>query len=299
MQSLINRLQLPSPEQSITWPWNNPNKVDVWMKRDDCIHPIISGNKWRKLKYALSDIEQRNIHTVISFGGGYSNHIHALAYCCHQLNLACKLIIRGDYSQHLTPTLEDCIAWGAELHFVDRKTYRLRDDANYLNTLIQQTPNAMIIPEGGSQAQAIQGTQEIIRELQQQYDYVLAPVGSGGTLAGLIAGSHALNTRIHGIAVLKGKDYLETLVTALYPQASHDNSWTIHHDFHHGGYAKSSSQLLDDINIFKQHTGIATDPVYSGKLISAAKHLIGQGTFPIRSRLLLLHTGGLQGARSE
>lgn len=299
MNLLSSQLQInsPSPEQQLHVPWKNAEQLDIWVKRDDLLHPIISGNKWRKLQFALQQIRQQHYSHIVSFGGGYSNHLHALAYCCKQLELPFTAIIRGDYTDNLTPMLHDIQHWGAQTRFVDRITYQQRSEPNYLASLHAEYPNACIIPEGGSQLQALAGVAEIIGELQQPYDVIIAPVASGGTLAGLINSSN--NNNVIGIAVLKGKDYLESLVNGLLPSQLPMNiaQWKIDHRFHCGGYAKSTPELTEFCRIFSQHTEIPVEPVYSGKVFYAAKNMIEAAEFEPATRILILHTGGLQGAR--
>ena len=268
--------------------------MSVWIKRDDLIHPVISGNKWRKLKYALLQAVQQNTGEIISFGGGHSNHLHALGYCCMKLGIPLIALIRGDYRLAPTPMLQDLDDWGTQLVYLDKQTYRQRADADFISQWQQAHPHALIIPEGGSQRQALQGVAELLDEQEQHFTHILLPVGSGGTLAGLIQARPA--ARVLGIAVLKGQGYLEGLVQNLLP-ASGDTNWQICHDFHLGGYAKCPSELVNFCRQFSAQTDIPLDPVYSGKLFFALKSLVQQDYFPPSSRVLAIHTGGLQGAR--
>lgn len=293
MQSIQQQLA-PSPEQAFTPDWPGADRVNIWIKRDDLLHPIISGNKWRKLKYALEKLLAQQPRHIISFGGGYSNHLHALAYCCYQLQIKLTAVIRGDYSANLTPMLQDLLCWGSDIQYVERKTYRLRHQADYLVKLKQQYPDAHIIPEGGSQVDAIAGVAEIVSELTNDYDYILSPVASGGTLAGLITATEQQHTKVIGIAVLKGQGYLENLVKGFLPANNKADNWQILHQFHQGGYGKTNEQLTQ---FCQQQTAIPLEPVYSGKLFYAVQQLIAIGYFQPNSRILLLHTGGLQGAR--
>lgn len=301
--SLVKQLfmQPPSPEQTITSSWANLHNVQISIKRDDLLHPIISGNKWRKLKYALLEASENDVKHIISFGGGYSNHLHALGYCCWQLGIRFSAIVRGNYSQNLSPMLQDLLNWETDVQYVDRKTYQQRDEPQYLEILTTQYPEALLIPEGGSQQRALRGVAEIIQELTQQYDYILAPVASGGTLAGLIDGlaqpENNTSSQILGIAVLKGHGYLEQLVGALLSDRHHQVDWKINHDYQFGGYAKCNNELSKFCAEFEQQNHITIEPVYSGKLFYALYQLTINGHFPSGSRVLALHTGGLQGAR--
>ena len=190
-------------------------------------------------------------------------------------------VIRGRYGQQLTPMLQDIQSWGAEIEYVDKLTYQKRDDPEYLRYLREYYPGAAIIPEGGSQHQAMEGIADIHNELFQHYDYILSPVASGGTLAGLIHGNHCLQTKITGIAVLKGEDYLESLVNRLLPEGSNDR-WSINHEFHGGGYAKSPEELTDFCKTFSKSSGFDIEPVYSGKVFYAARQLVERGAFEKR-----------------
>ena len=205
------KLKCPSPLQKLTVSWPGADNLDIWVKRDDLIHPVISGNKWRKLKYALVEALPKGVKQIVSFGGGHSNHLHALGYVCHQLNIPFTAIVRGNYSANLTLTLTDLLSWRAQIQYVDKITYQKRDQPNYLAQLQNQYPGALIIPEGGSQQAALKGVAEIISELDAPFDYILSPVASGGTLAGLIQ-AVAKDTQILGVGVLKGEGYLEELV---------------------------------------------------------------------------------------
>lgn len=290
----------PSPEQVVSPLWENIQSIQLSVKRDDLLHPVISGNKWRKLKHTLVKAVQDDIQHIVSFGGGFSNHLHALAYCCHQLGIQFTAIVRGDYSNNLSPMLQDLLNWHVNIQYVSRLTYKQRTEANYLYALQNTYPKALIIPEGGSQQQALQGVMDVVHELDQDYDYIVAPVASGGTLAGLINGVAEIcpSTKLLGIGVLKGPEYLEQLVTSLLPKnLPNPTNWHINHDYHCGGYAKSTLELTRLCSDFYQQTNIKIEPVYSGKLFFALRSLIANQYFPSGSRILALHTGGLQGAR--
>lgn len=277
------------------------HNVHVKIKRDDIIHPIISGNKWRKLKLNLQHVKQEiNVNGILSFGGCYSNHIHALAFACYEQQIPCIGIIRGEIKNINNFTLSWAKHWGMELHFVDRKTYRRRHDKDYLEQLQQEFPHFFILPEGGSNNLAIEGVSEIITELNKQtkFDTLITPVGSGGTIAGLIFGD-TLNTTSHkilGIAVLKNAEYLENEIKSLLPETTEKhNKWHLLTEFHRGGYAKFSPKDIERILEFSQITGVNFEPVYSGKMILAFIDLLERGYFKKGEKVVLLHTGGMQG----
>lgn len=286
--------------QQLQHPLFNKHNVQVKIKRDDIIHSVISGNKWRKLKYNLQQVKQsQSINGVASFGGCYSNHIHALAFACFEKNIPCVGIIRGEEEYANNFTLSWAKHWGMKLCFVDRKTYRRRHDSDYLEELQQQYPHYFIVPEGGSNKLAIAGVSEVVTELIQQteFDTLITPVGSGGTLAGLIAGDQLNNTthNILGVAVLKNAKFLEDEIKCLLPAATKHTKWQLLTEFHRGGYTKFSSKDADRILAFSQITGVDFEPIYSGKMILAFLDLLEQGYFISGERIVLLHTGGMQG----
>ena len=287
--------------QKINHPLFDKYKVTVQVKRDDLLHNIISGNKWRKLKYNLEKLKQGNYQGALTFGGSYSNHIHAFAYACKQANIPCIGVIRGEAHYANNFTLAWARQWGMQCHFVDRKTYRRRFETNFLAELSELYANYFFIPEGGSNTLAIAGVAEILTELdsQTEFDTLLTPVGSGGTLAGLISGDTVANSKQHrilGIAVLKQAEYLvDEIKCLLTPEGKRHNNWQLLTSLHRGGYGKFSSDDVQRIIAFNQQTGITFEPVYSGKMILALLDLLTQGYFKENERLVLLHTGGLQG----
>ena len=294
-------MQNSSPIQTIYHPLFQQHNIEVQIKRDDLIDPVISGNKWRKLKYNVEHVKEIGFEGILSFGGGYSNHIHALSYLCKQQNLKAVGIIRGEPHYQNNCTLSQAKQWGMSLKFVNRSTYRLRNESEYLQQLQDQYPNHLIVPEGGSNALALQGVAEICHELKQQteYDTLITPVGSAGTITGLIHGDMNQHN-ILGIAVLKQQDYLKNEVVELLNQVTHTSSdlatnWDILSQFHGGGYAKFSQKDLQQLSEFIHMTNIPFEPIYSGKMILALLDLVSQGFFKPKHRIVLLHTGGLQG----
>lgn len=290
-----------SPLQKIYHPLFEQYQLDVHVKRDDLLHGIISGNKWRKLKYNLEQLKNTNCRGALTFGGSYSNHIHAFAYACMQHNTPCIGVIRGEECYASNFTLRWAKHWGMQCHFVDRKTYRRRFETGFLAELAELYPNFFIIPEGGSNNLAIPGVAEVVEELNQQteFDTIMTPVGSGGTLAGLISGDAVASCKQHkilGVAVLKQAEYLVDEVKGLLTtEGLIHNNWQLLTDFHRGGYGKFSATDAQRIITFNQQTGVIFEPVYSGKMILALLDLIEQNYFKPHERIVLLHTGGLQG----
>lgn len=288
-------IELPSPIQAFAPDWPGAERLSIHIKRDDLIHPVVSGNKWRKLSGVFSDPTSLP-REVVSFGGGFSNHLHALGYCCNKLKIPMTALVRGDYTKQPTPMLSDLARWGMRIQYVTKREYNRRHDNDYINALHQTYPAATIIPEGGSQQLALAGVQQILRETPQGYDVVMCPVASGATLAGLITALRPEQQAI-GIAVLKGVGYLESLVEQFLPD-DYRRDWCIEHHFHHGGYAKSSESLSAFIETTQAQYQIPLEPVYSGKLFFALKALIAHNYFVKGTKILVLHTGGLQGARN-
>lgn len=285
-----------SPLQSIKHPLFTKYRVKVSIKRDDQIHPIISGNKWRKLYYNLQLAKEKKYQGILSFGGCYSNHLHALAYACQQQQLNALAIVRGESKNQDNYTLSWAKHWEMKLSFVDRHTYRKRQDPDYLNDLQQYYPDYLIIPEGGSNQLALKGVGEIINELNEQtiFDHLLVPVGSGGTLAGLVKQDNNQHN-ILGIAVLKQSDYLLNEVKNLLKEDSKYHRWSIANDYHGGGYAKFSSDDANKILQFSKEIAIQFEPIYSGKMLLGLFDLLEKGYFKTNQHIVLLHTGGLQG----
>ncbi len=290
-----------SPLEPLQHPLFEEFKLDVYIKRDDLLHNIISGNKWRKLKYNLAHLKSSNYQGAITFGGSYSNHIHAFAYACKLQNIPCIGVIRGEPQYANNFTLTWARHWGMKCHFVDRTTYRRRFEQTFIDELHELYPNYFVIPEGGSNTLAIPGVSEVITELNQQIDFdtLITPVGSGGTFAGLISGDSAANCKQHqilGIAVLKQAEYLTHEIKNLLTEhgKKHPN-WHLMTDFHRGGYGKFSGEDCQRILDFNRQSGVTFEPVYSGKMILAFLDLIEQNFFKAHESIVLLHTGGLQG----
>lgn len=286
-------IQLPSPLTRIYPDWRHADTVNLYVKRDDLIHPVISGNKWRKLAPVLAVLPD-SCPGVVSFGGGYSNHLHALGYACASRRLPFTAIVRGDYRARPTPMLQDLTAWGATLRYVTKAEYARRESTAYLEALQRDFPGHLIIPEGGSQQAALTGVASLVEEISTPFSWLLVPVASGATLAG-VANALTGSQRAIGIGVLKGEGYLESLVERLLP-APRDN-WHVNHDFHFGGYAKQPAPLLEFCDSFSRECDIPVEPVYSGKLFYALKSLVESRSFAPGSTVITVHTGGLQGAR--
>jgi len=271
------------------------NGVHLHILRLDIIHPFISGNKWYKLKYNLETAFREGHDTVLSFGGAYSNHIHALATVANEKGLKSIGVIRGEPTLPLNPTLEYACKMGMKLHYISRGDFREKASGVFLDDLKKTFGPFYIIPEGGTNTLALKGASEIVDENVALYDYLCLPVGTGGTIGGVICGMQGRGT-ILGFPVLKG-DFLPLEIAKLV--MNHVNksfsNWELINDFHFGGYAKFTSQLIDFINRFKSEQQIPLDPIYTGKMMFGVCSLIESGYFNKGSRILAIHTGGLQG----
>lgn len=275
----------------------NPNNVKLYLKREDQIHPIISGNKWRKLKYNLEQAKKEGYSTLLTFGGAYSNHIHALAGAAKEYGFRSIGIIRGEEHLPLNPTLRQATKMGMTLYYMDRATYRNKHSQLILDELKDIFGEFYLVPEGGTNQLAIKGASEIVNGIEDAFDYIVAPCGTAGTITGIISGLKGNATAI-GISALKGdfhsadiKSWLEVIGQ---PELS---NWTIETDYHFGGYAKYDWELIKFINDFTKKYKVQLDPIYTGKMMFALFDLIAKGKFEANSKVLAIHTGGIQGIK--
>ncbi|WP_394754178.1 1-aminocyclopropane-1-carboxylate deaminase/D-cysteine desulfhydrase [Crenothrix sp.] len=272
----------------------NQHQVELWIKRDDLLHPIISGNKWRKLKYSLDHALSLGTDTVISMGGMYSNHLHALAYIGKILGLKTIGLVRGEQPLILTPTLRDVQDWGMTLKFVSRTDYRALRQYQDFDSFPDLKPAQYWLPEGGAQVFALKGVAELVHEINIAYDTLCVPCGTGATLAGMAAAVPD-NVSVIGFAALKNAEFLRTDVAALLAQPL--NNWHINLAYHFGGFAQKDASLTAFIEDFKLQHKISLEPVYTGKMMYALYDLLQKGYFKPGHRIIAVHTGGLQGNR--
>ena len=264
---------------------------EITIKREDEIHPIISGNKFRKLKYNIAHLNNQS-QPILSFGGAFSNHLAALATAGKMLGLQTVGIVRGqEWEQKWTEstTLAHCVKEGMTLHAVSREAYRLKEKSATVRALKQQFPALVCLPEGGTNALAVKGCREIIQSKDKHFDAVCAAVGTGGTLAGLIESSFK-NQFILGFMALRDPSVLENV--RIY--TSKEN-WCLIKAYDFGGYAKVSPKLVRFINIFYQQYGIPLDPIYTGKMLFGIFDLIERRKWEWGKNILIIHSGGLQG----
>jgi 1-aminocyclopropane-1-carboxylate deaminase len=262
--------------------------------RLDLIHPVISGNKWFKLKDYLPEIKQQNKNTVITYGGAFSNHIIATAAFCKEHGLNSVGIVRGEEPANLSYTLNNAQDCGMELFFVERGKYKTKEIPD---AVIKKYPDSYVINEGGYGIPGMHGASDILECTEvEQYSHILTAVGTGTTLAGLTEASSKQQTII-GISSLKNNFYLQEQINRLL-SPHNKNRFQLLHQFHFGGYAKYTSELIEFMNHWFTITGIPSDFVYTGKLFYAFNALASENFFPKESKVLLIHSGGLQGNNS-
>ncbi len=270
--------------------------IELWLKREDEIHPVISGNKFRKLKYNLLQAQKEGKTKLLTFGGAFSNHIAATAEAARICGLECVGIIRGDELAERFPeilkensTLAHAQQNGMQLHFETRENYRKKNSPEQLKLYEEKFGDFYLIPEGGTNDLAIKGCQEILSDGTENFDVICVSVGTGGTMAGLVEASKS-HQHVIGFSALNS-DYLTSEIR----QMTSKENWNICYDFHFGGYAKVTDELVDFINDFGKKYSIALDPVYTGKMMYGISELIKNDFFPKNTRILAVHTGGLQG----
>ncbi len=268
--------------------------VKVYVKRDDRIHPFISGNKWRKLKYNYASFLNSGCKGIVTFGGAYSNHIIATAAFCAENKIKCVGIIRGEEPKVLNPVLILAKLWGMELQFASWNEYGQKD------LLVEPWINQgyYSIPEGGDNNDGSRGCSELLDELTLEYDHIFCASGTGCTIAGIVKGVNLLKlkTHCHSIPVLKQGEFISDRIHEEAPTAK---NFTVHTTFHCGGYAKTTPELFRFINYLAKETGILTDPIYTAKVFYALIDLVKDGYFNKGETILVIHTGGLTGLLSE
>ena len=269
--------------------WN----LELVLKREDAIHDFVSGNKYRKLKYNILEAQKEDKQTLLTFGGAFSNHIAAVASVGQLYGFKTIGVIRGDELEsqiHNNATLWFAKQCGMEFRFVSRTDYKLKTTSGFLDDLKDAFGDFYLIPEGGTNALAIQGCEEILtKNDKEHFDFVCTAVGTGGTISGII-NSSGEHQQILGFPALKG-DFLSKDISKFVTKSN----WQLITDYHFGGYAKVNSELISFINRFKSDFNVPLDPVYTGKMMFGICHLIEKGFFPKHSKILAIHTGGLQG----
>ncbi len=278
---------IESANQSVTF-----DSISLTVKREDLVHPQISGNKYRKLKYNLLEAQQRAHTTLLTFGGAYSNHIAATAFAGKKYGFKTIGVIRGEELKEKissNATLQYAQECGMQFEFVSREAYRQKTEPSVLHRLQDKYGTFYLVPEGGTNVLAIKGCEEILTASDAVFDIICSSVGTGGTIAGLINSAQA-QQKILGFSSLKG-DFLDAEIQKYTTQ----KNWELMTDYHFGGYGKIKPELITFINEFKEETGIPLDPIYTGKMCYGIVDMIRHDLLDKTKRILVIHTGGLQG----
>jgi 1-aminocyclopropane-1-carboxylate deaminase len=285
----VIKLDFNSPEEEIYFP-QITDYVKLFIKRDDLIHPFISGNKWRKLKYNLLKAKELNKNQLLTFGGAYSNHLLATAAAGAKFNFKTTAFVRGEKVKN--PVLDLCKLFGMNLIFVSRENYKDKDQL--LSSNFYNDNKIYVLKEGGYGFEAEIGCREIITELKNNYDHIFCSAGTGATAAGIINGVSLsqLKSKVHVVSSLKSGEFLRLEIDNLLIDKF---DYQLHTDYHFGGYAKTKPELINFIKDFSQQTGILIDPVYTSKTLHAIQDLALKNYFKKDDKVLMMHTGGLFG----
>lgn len=283
-------LEIHSPVQKINHPAFSQHGLNVFIKRDDLIHPLISGNKWRKLKYILQKAASLNKNHLVTFGGAYSNHLLATAAAAAMFGFKSTGIVRGEEVDNSHLFL--CRLHGMNLVFTNRESYRHKHDLFDLH--FGDHEQSFFIDEGGASAEGALGCSELMDELKQPYDHIFCACGTGTTAAGILNGIARLklHTQLHAIPVFKNGAFIATEIEKY---LSSPIPFHLHVDYHFGGYAKSTPQLISFIEEFVSSTGILIEPIYTGKMLYSIFDLANKNQFKPGSNILAIHTGGTLG----
>jgi 1-aminocyclopropane-1-carboxylate deaminase len=289
--------KIQGKNQHIVLPELEAKNYQLFIKREDQIHPLVSGNKFRKLKYNLKEALDQKKTTLLTFGGAFSNHILATAIAGKSTGFKTIGIIRGDeLSVDLektlasNSTLRNASKHGMQFDFISRETYRNKTSIEFTEILQKKYGDFYYIPEGGTNSLAVKGCEEILTKEDSQFDYICSCVGTGGTISGIINNAKD-HQKVLGFTVLKG-DFLENEILKY---AKKQENWELNNDYHFGGYGKYSDELIHFINRFKSQTDIPLDPIYTGKMMFGVLDMINKKKFPNGSKILIIHSGGIQG----
>lgn len=281
--------------QSIRKPLHTTMDINVEVLRLDLIHPVISGNKWFKLKYHIQAALLENKKGIVTFGGAYSNHLAATAVVCSEKNLSSAGIIRGEQTFPENESIRIMREAGMHLIYISRDQYK--NKKLVINDFLASNPGFYYVPEGGQSAEGIKGAGEILLNAGKDYSHIICSTGTGTTLAGLI-NSSSDQQEVIGISAIKIPDTDSNELTTFLKSNTSKNNYTIFYDYHFGGYARKTDELIAFMNSFYVEENIPTDFVYTGKMIYAVYDLIQKRYFPGGSKLLMIHTGGLLGNKS-
>lgn len=293
-KSILEKLSFPILEEK---------NIELFVKRDDLIDAEVSGNKWRKLKYNIEQALANKNNSIVTFGGAFSNHLVATAAACKLVGIRCIGIVRGEeLNSNSNETLKRCTEYGMELKFVSRSEYALRNDSLYLKDIHLEYENSFVIPEGGANFYGMIGCQDIIKEIDQDFDHVFIAQGTTTTSCGVLM-ALSEKTKLHVVPVLKGFDSLSEMKNLL-NYSLFDEELTeeilkrveVHGDAHFGGYGKYTNELLQFIQEFYKEFRIPLDPIYTGKVMFELFECIKNNNIKDTS-ILFIHTGGVQGSK--
>ena len=283
--------------QQVFLPVLEEKKIGLFIKREDEIHPFVSGNKFRKLKYNILEAKGQQKKVLLTFGGAFSNHIVATAVAGNLVGFKTIGIIRGDeLGMDLTrtlsknSTLKNAHENGMQFKFVSREVYRNKTSNEFINALKDEFDDFYLIPEGGTNELAIKGCEEVLINEDDKFDYICCAIGTGGTIAGLI-NSVKENQKVIGFPALKG-DFLQKEIQDF---VAIKNNWCLQTKYHFGGYGKYNESLIRFMNHFRENTGVLLDPIYTAKMLFGVLDMIKNDEFKEGSKILMIHTGGLQG----
>ncbi|MEJ2161987.1 MAG: pyridoxal-phosphate dependent enzyme [Robiginitalea sp.] len=284
MEAVIQKIELPELKRL---------GITLAIKREDLLFPMLSGNKYRKLKYNLRLAGEQGHTTLITFGGAFSNHLHATAAAGQQYGFRTIGFVRGEEldKQPLNPTLSEARDRGMQLEFISRERYRKKADPVFIGAIQARHGRAYFLPEGGTNELAIKGCEEILGAADRDYTHICCAVGTGGTLAGIVRAARS-GQKVQGYPALRASG-LGAALGRWIP----GKNWELIEEYHFGGYAKIDRSLIDFINEFHELTGVPLDPVYTGKMIYGILQEIQLGRIEEGSSILAIHTGGLQGTR--
>ncbi len=286
------------PLELFSHPLLAKNSISLHIKRDDLLHPVVSGNKLYKLMLNLEQFKCEQKKTLITFGGAYSNHLHATAFMGKKLGIQTVAIVRGEQLVPLNPTLKDCTDWGMVIEPVSRGLYRQKQQAPEIQSIIDKYPSPYVVPEGGANRLGVQGAAKMLDGVcQKKLDVVVLACGTGVTMAGIISACES-RVRVVGFPALRAEKWMKDEVQGWLDVIACENSnWALQHDYHFGGYGKTKPELLEFMDDMEANYHLLLDPIYTAKAFYGLLKMIESGEIAKGSNVLFVHSGGLQGRR--
>jgi 1-aminocyclopropane-1-carboxylate deaminase len=298
-------IQLPTPVSLIGEHPGNAAGIRLLIKRDDLIHPVIQGNKWRKIHLLLERLSTEQVPGILTFGGAFSNYLHAVAYAGPVFGLQTVAIVRGTAADINNPTLSDATQQGMLLFPVPKKEYDLKEKSKIVQAIMAQFPDYTVVPEGGATREGIEGCTAIVHEIREQVHcsdnqlFIAIPAGTGCTAAGTIAGmagkGHALVFPAASYGV-SAETIDKMLKDSAYPPY---RNFTFFTDYIGGKFASPGQEILDFSQVFFEKNAVRPDPVYTPRMLFGIYDLLAKGYFPNEATVVAIHTGGLQGWRGR